>query len=36
VDVHVRRLRAKLGDAADRIETVLGSGYKFVSDERAE
>lgn len=36
VDVHVRRLRAKLGDAADRIETVLGSGYKFVSDERSE
>ncbi|MFM7231484.1 MAG: response regulator transcription factor [bacterium] len=36
VDVHVRRLRAKLGDAADRIETVLGSGYKFVSDERTE
>lgn len=36
VDVHVRRLRAKLGDAADRIETVLGSGYKFASDERAE
>ena len=30
VDVHVRRLRAKLGDEAERIETVLGSGYKFV------
>jgi DNA-binding response OmpR family regulator len=31
VDVHVRRLRAKLGDEASRIETVLGSGYKFVA-----
>lgn len=30
VDVHVRRLRAKLGDEAERVETVLGSGYKFV------
>lgn len=29
VDVHVRRLRAKLGEASARIETVLGSGYKF-------
>jgi two-component system alkaline phosphatase synthesis response regulator PhoP len=29
VDVHVRRLRAKLGDASGSIETVLGSGYKF-------
>ncbi|HEY6196795.1 MAG TPA: response regulator transcription factor [Candidatus Eisenbacteria bacterium] len=30
VDVHVRRLRAKLGDAHGCIETVLGAGYKFV------
>ena len=30
VDVHVRRLRAKLGDGQNWIETVLGSGYKFV------
>ena len=29
VDVHVRRLRAKLGDASGSIETVLGAGYKF-------
>ena len=29
VDVHVRRVRAKLGDASTSIETVLGSGYKF-------
>lgn len=31
VDVHVRRLRAKLGGSADCIETVLGAGYKFVT-----
>lgn len=31
VDVHVRRLRAKLGESAGRIETVLGAGYKFVA-----
>ncbi len=30
VDVHVRRLRAKLGDAHGCIATVLGAGYKFV------
>ena len=30
VDVHVRRLRAKLGDAHGCITTVLGAGYKFV------
>lgn len=30
VDVHVGRLRAKLGAAGDQIETVVGLGYKFV------
>jgi len=30
VDVHVRRLRAKLGERADLIATVTGSGYKLV------
>src|SRR5262245_40853006 len=30
VDVHVRRLRAKLGDKGRLIQTVTGSGYKFV------
>ena len=30
VDVHVRRLRAKLGEVHVCIETVLGAGYKFV------
>jgi len=31
VDVHVRRLRSKLGDKGRLIQTVTGSGYKFVS-----
>ncbi len=30
VDVHVGRLRSKLGSAGDQIETVVGLGYKFV------
>ena len=30
VDVHVGRLRAKLGRAGDQIETVVGLGYRFV------
>jgi two-component system response regulator ResD len=30
VDVHVRRLRAKLTDKGRLIQTVTGSGYKFV------
>lgn len=30
VDVHVRTLRQKLGDAGDAIETVRGVGYKIV------
>ena len=29
VDVHVQTLRQKLGDHADRIETVRGVGYRF-------
>ncbi|MGB9603899.1 MAG: response regulator [Verrucomicrobiia bacterium] len=29
VDTHVRRLREKLGPAADYIETIRGFGYKF-------
>lgn len=29
VDMHVQRLRAKLGDNADWIETVRGFGYRF-------
>lgn len=29
IDVHVRRLRSKLGNYADIIRTVRGSGYRF-------
>jgi two-component system phosphate regulon response regulator PhoB len=29
VDTHVRRLRQKLGDYSDRIETIRGVGYRF-------
>lgn len=32
VDTHVRRLREKLGKAADAIETVRGVGYRFTED----
>ena len=35
VDVHVRRLRAKLGEKTRLIETVTGAGYKFVALPRA-
>jgi two-component system phosphate regulon response regulator PhoB len=30
VDTHVRRLREKLGDIGDYIETVRGIGYRFI------
>ena len=30
VDVHVGRLRSKLGQAGRQIETVVGLGYRFV------
>jgi DNA-binding response OmpR family regulator len=30
VDVHVGRLRNKLGDASRQIETVIGLGYRFI------
>jgi two-component system phosphate regulon response regulator PhoB len=29
VDMHVQRLRAKLGEEAERVETVRGFGYRF-------
>jgi len=32
VDVHVRRLRAKLGDAGARITTIKSVGYRFEAD----
>ncbi|MDQ3042039.1 MAG: response regulator transcription factor [Acidobacteriota bacterium] len=30
LDVHIRRLRQKLGDCGNCIETVVGVGYRFV------
>src|SRR5215210_2409606 len=30
LDVHIRRLRQKLGGCGDAIETVIGVGYRFV------
>ena len=30
VDAHIRRLRAKLGEARKHIETVVGFGYRFI------
>ena len=35
VDMHVQRLRTKLGPAGDLIETVRGFGYRFRSPDRA-
>ena len=36
VDVHVRRLRVKLGERNKLIETVTGAGYKLVPPVRVE
>lgn len=33
VDVHVGRLRGKLGQAGRQIETVIGMGYRFVEND---
>ena len=33
VDVYIRRVRKKLGDAGDRIETVRGVGYRVRREE---
>ncbi|PCC75133.1 two component transcriptional regulator, winged helix family [Nannocystis exedens] len=35
VDTHVRRLRKKLGDIADYVQTLRGVGYRFTTDLRA-
>ena len=32
VDVHLGRLRAKLGPAGSRIEKVFGLGYRFADN----
>ena len=34
LDVHIRRLRQKLGACGDCIETVVGVGYRFVGCQR--
>ena len=34
VDMHVQRLRTKLGDIGDMIETVRGFGYRFKAAQR--
>lgn len=36
VDMHVQRLRAKLGTAGDLIETVRGFGYRFNDEARPD
>ena len=36
VDTHVKRLREKLGDARNYIETVRGVGYRFVEHPEGE
>jgi DNA-binding response OmpR family regulator len=35
VDVHVGRLRGKLGAVGKQIETVVGLGYRFVETDKA-
>jgi len=35
VDVHVGRLRGKLGPAGKQIETVVGLGYRFIEIDKA-
>ncbi len=32
VDMHVQRLRTKLGEMGDMIETIRGFGYRFRAD----
>lgn len=36
MDVYVRRLRAKLGDYADVVQTVRGIGYRFVNHSEVQ
>jgi DNA-binding response OmpR family regulator len=33
LDVHIRRLRQKLGDCGNCIETVVGVGYRFIGSK---
>ncbi|MFV0388563.1 MAG: response regulator [Pyrinomonadaceae bacterium] len=34
LDVHIRRLRQKLGECGSKIETVVGVGYRFIGSEK--
>ena len=36
IDVHVKSLRRKMGDAADFIETIRGVGYRFQEGRPSE
>ncbi len=36
IDVHIRSLRKKMGDAAEAVETVRGIGYRFSDSKAAE
>ena len=36
VDVHIRKIREKLGKHSDLIETMKGVGYKFKSLEKSK
>jgi len=36
LDVHIRRLRQKLGDCGNCIETVVGVGYRFTGCSRSD
>lgn len=33
LDVHIRRLRQKMGDCGNNIETVVGVGYRFIGSK---
>ena len=32
IDTHVKKLRAKLGEAGNQIKTIWGMGYKFTEE----
>ena len=36
IDVHIRSLRKKMGDAAGAVETVRGIGYRFGDSKATE
>jgi DNA-binding response OmpR family regulator len=36
LDVHIRRLRQKLGECGNCIETVVGVGYRFIGCSKSE